>query len=157
MAGEGRTWRTWQVLVVAAVALVIGITAGASTKTKTTTVSAGSVQPSVQATQATAATTSPPTTASATTAAPAPTSPPTSAGPKTSFSDGSYRVGVDIAPGTYRSSGTGSDCYWKRLSNFTGQNDILANYLSNSPTTVTILASDAGFETHRCGTWTKTA
>ena len=41
------------------------------------------------------------------------------------------------------------------MSNFTGVDDIIANYLSNSPTTVTILASDAGFQTRGCGTWTK--
>ena len=39
--------------------------------------------------------------------------------------------------------------------NFTGTDDIIANYLSSSPTTGTILANDAGFESKRCGTWSK--
>lgn len=153
MANEGgRTWRTWQMLVVAMASLVIGILAGASTPEEDETVSAGGqgAETTTRATLSHDQVTSPPTTP--TTAAPTTT---TAAGPKTVFGDGSYRVGVDIAPGTYRSSGTSSSCYWQRLSNFTGTDNIIANYLSDSPTTVTILPSDAGFETRRCGTWTK--
>ncbi len=158
MAEGGRTWRTWQLLAAAGLAFVIGIGAGASTAEKDQEVSAAgqanTTQPTISHVQVI-----PPS--SAPESRPAPTVPTTTIattttpGPKTSFADGSYRVGVDIAPGTYRSSGTNTDCYWKRMSNFTGTDDIIANYLSNSPTTVTILASDAGFQTRRCGTWTK--
>ncbi|WP_438351593.1 hypothetical protein ACP8HI_13705 [Paenibacillus sp. FA6] len=34
------------------------------------------------------------------------------------FSDGTYIVGKDIEPGTYKSDGSGS--YWARLSGFSG-------------------------------------
>lgn len=158
MAGEGRTWRTWQLLVVAAVALVVGITAGASTKTKTSTVSAGA-GPAVTATEAPA--TSPPTTARSTTT-PAPTSPPTTAGPKTSFSgDGTYLVGKDIAPGTYRTAGPKQSgalglCYWERDSDLSGNfSAVIANDNLKGPGVVTIAATDKGFKTSGCQEWTQ--
>lgn len=73
---------------------------------------------------------------------------------RSTFGDGTWRVGIDIEPGTYRTAGTDS-CYWARLSNFTGNNDIIANDNARGPAIVTILASDAGFISRRCGTWTK--
>jgi hypothetical protein len=72
------------------------------------------------------------------------------------FGDGMYVVGVDIASGTWRNEGS-SGCYWARLSGFSGQfADIIANGLSDDPQIVTISASDAGFESHDCGMWSKT-
>jgi hypothetical protein len=74
---------------------------------------------------------------------------------KSSFSDGTYRVGSDIEPGTYGTSG-GSNCYWERLSGFGGGlNDIIANDLPQGSVIVTISGSDAGFTTHGCGEWRK--
>jgi hypothetical protein len=73
---------------------------------------------------------------------------------KTSFSEGTYIVGTDIQPGTYRSSGQDS-CYWSRLADFTnGSSSIIANGNSATPTIVTITATDRGFSSKRCGTWT---
>jgi len=68
--------------------------------------------------------------------------------------DGTYVVGADIAPGTWRSSSS-EDCYWARLSGFAGVGvrQVLAN--NNGVGVVTILPTDKGFETSRCGTWTK--
>ena len=70
--------------------------------------------------------------------------------------DGTYIVGVDIAAGVWRSDGTGS-CYWERQSGFSGGgvDDIIANDNSDGPTIVQISASDKGFKSSRCGTWTK--
>jgi hypothetical protein len=74
---------------------------------------------------------------------------------KTSFGAGAYIVGTDIEPGTYRSSG-GRNCYYERLRDFTGGiNSIIANGNTNNPTIVTIRPTDAGFQSHNCGTWTK--
>lgn len=71
-----------------------------------------------------------------------------------SFGDGTYRVGRDIAAGTYRSMG-GSGCYWQRLKNFSGNlNGIIANDDAQGPAVVTIYRGDKGFETNNCGTWT---
>jgi hypothetical protein len=74
---------------------------------------------------------------------------------KTSFGDGMYIVGTDIAPGTYKDTG-GDACYYARLSGFGNTtDDILANNLASAPSIVTISTSDKGFETHGCGTWKK--
>jgi hypothetical protein len=72
----------------------------------------------------------------------------------TSFGDGTHRVGAGgIAPGTYRSSPTEENCYWERVSGFGGTLDeVIANNIGG-PEIVTIEATDAGFESSRCGTW----
>jgi hypothetical protein len=75
------------------------------------------------------------------------------AAPAAEFGDGTYGVGTHIEPGTYRADGSGT-CYWARLSDFSHELDgIITN--GNSPTTIEIAASDAGFTTRGCGTWTK--
>lgn len=67
---------------------------------------------------------------------------------------GTFVVGEDVAPGTYRTAGS-SGCYWARLSGTSGDlGDVLANGLSDGPLTVTIAPSDEAFETQRCGEWT---
>lgn len=75
--------------------------------------------------------------------------------PATSFTDGTYAVGGHIEAGTYSADGSADDiCYYARLSSFSGGLDaIIAN--GNSPTIIEIAASDAGFTTNGCGTWTK--
>ena len=74
---------------------------------------------------------------------------------RTSFDEGAYIVGTDIEPGTYRNSGS-SGCYYARLNGFTGGfENIIANGNADAPTVVTIEPTDAGFESQRCGTWTK--
>jgi hypothetical protein len=73
----------------------------------------------------------------------------------TTFDDGMYIVGTDIKPGTYKSSG-GQGCYYARLSGFTGTlYSILVNNNTDNVAIVTIYASDKGFESTRCGTWTR--
>ena len=74
---------------------------------------------------------------------------------KTSFEDGMYIVGADIKPGTYKSKGQ-SGCYYARLSGFGGTiDDIIANNNTDTPAIVTVSASDKGFQSKNCGTWTK--
>jgi hypothetical protein len=71
------------------------------------------------------------------------------------FGDGTYTVGVDIAPGTYRTVGAPSDCYWARLSGTSGSfDDIIANDFANGWAVVTIAPTDKAFKTDGCGTWT---
>jgi hypothetical protein len=86
--------------------------------------------------------------------APAPPSPP-----KTIMeTDGTYRIGIDIVPGTYHSGGTSpggeTDCYWERLDHL-NPNHIIANEISAKPQTVTIPSTDTAFTTHSCQTWQK--
>lgn len=74
---------------------------------------------------------------------------------KTSFGDGMYIVGTDIHPGTYKSSGQ-QGCYYARLSGFGGStDDIIANDNTDTPAIITIAATDKGFQSENCGTWTK--
>lgn len=69
------------------------------------------------------------------------------------INDGTWAVGVNIKPGTYRVSGA-SDCYWARLRDFTGSlHSIIANDNVNGRAVVTISKSDKGFKTSNCGTW----
>ncbi len=75
---------------------------------------------------------------------PATQAPATAAGPKTEFGDGTYKVGDDIATGTYKTSGprTGSPlCYWARLKDDAGTN-IIANNAGQGPARVTVKAGE---------------
>lgn len=90
------------------------------------------------------------------TATPAPpTATPEPAG--FSFGTGKKIVGADISAGvTYRTRAASQGCYFERLSGFGGSlGEILANENTNGPAIVTIAASDAGFNSTRCGRWTQ--
>jgi hypothetical protein len=80
---------------------------------------------------------------------------PPKPGPKRIITDGVWKVGEEIAPGTYRAP-RGGGCYWARLSGFSGDlDDIIANGGFSRNQTITIASSDAGFETNGCGDWTR--
>lgn len=71
------------------------------------------------------------------------------------FGDGTFIVGIDISPGTWRTP-AGTQCYWARLRGFGGSlDDIIANDNARGSAVVTIQPSDQGFTSRRCGTWTK--
>jgi hypothetical protein len=85
----------------------------------------------------------------------APALPP---GLATTFGEGKFVVGMDIAPGTYRTTGPSGrlDCYWERLKRTSGATDaIITNNLGRGPATVTIDGNDGAFQTRWCSTWTK--
>lgn len=74
---------------------------------------------------------------------------------RNAFGDGTYIVGVDISPGTYRVDAN-SGCYWERVRNFTSDfNAIIANNNTKDSTIVEIAKSDAGFTSQGCGNWKK--
>jgi hypothetical protein len=75
--------------------------------------------------------------------------------PNQPFVSGTYRVGRDIAPGTWKASNT-AVCGWARLSGFGGEeSDVIADGRSSDVQTVTIDEGDAGFTADEaCGTWT---
>lgn len=140
-------WAQWALGVLVVMVVIGAAASGESDKDKT--VSAGAPVTTAAATGESA----PATTKASTTKVPATT--PTTAGPKTTFGNGQYRVGTDIAPGTYVAPG-GSGCYWERQATFGGSSlsDIIANDLSRGgQVVVTIAASDKGFKTNGCGTW----
>ncbi|MEU6593053.1 hypothetical protein ABZ923_28105 [Streptomyces sp. NPDC046881] len=70
---------------------------------------------------------------------------------------GMYKVGTDIAPGTYKSTGNTDDgCYWERVKDAGhGLDSIIANNNVKGTAVVTISASDAYFKTNDCGDWKK--
>ena len=74
--------------------------------------------------------------------------------PPGSFRDGSFVVGTDLSPGTYRTRKGGRGCYWARLAGFSGElGEVLANDNETGPVIITIGKSDKGFESKRCGLW----
>jgi len=73
--------------------------------------------------------------------------------PRAPFSDGTYIVGTDIAPGTWATSDATDTCYWERTSGFGASLEEVIDNNIEGPT-VTIEASDTGFYTAGCGTWT---
>lgn len=78
--------------------------------------------------------------------------------PKTTFSDGTYRVGFDIASGTYQSTNPSPTCHHeKRSGESVSSSDvnISSNGNSETRTTVTISDGDETFTTSGCGDWTK--
>jgi hypothetical protein len=60
-----------------------------------------------------------------------PAAPPTTGagGLKTEIADGTYLVGTDLEPGSYKTDG-GGDCYWGRYKDDSGSN-IIANDLTD--------------------------
>jgi hypothetical protein len=85
------------------------------------------------------------------TPAPTNTPSPTSDPLKRAKGDGFYLVGVDIAPGVWRSSGTGNRCYWAVTR---ANGDIIDNHFGMSGGTAYV--STAGFQVQfeSCGIWT---
>ncbi|MGW4568591.1 hypothetical protein ACWEN3_41665 [Streptomyces sp. NPDC004561] len=72
---------------------------------------------------------------------------------------GMFKVGTDIAPGTYKSTGNADDsCYWERTRDAEhGLNSIIANNNVTGTAVVTISPADAYFKTNGCGNWKKAA
>lgn len=72
------------------------------------------------------------------------------------ISDGTWTVGRDIAPGTYRSSGeVGARCYWAVLRSGTNGSDIVENDIPGGGRPMVTLAEGQDFNSARCGTWEK--
>lgn len=68
--------------------------------------------------------------------------------------DGTHTVGQNMEPGTYRTKPGSKDCYWSRT---TGGGNIIANDMvgfAPAGVTVTVYPGE-GFESARCGVWTK--
>jgi hypothetical protein len=143
--GEGgkKPWfKRWWAIALAAV-LVIGIANAASEDDAKNAAASG---------PETSASTKPSSSGSAKSKAPA-ASKPAPAPEPTGFGDGTYRIGTDMPPGTYRSSAEDGLCYWARLSGFGGTlEEIIANG-NTGPEIVRVAEGDAGFQTAGCGDW----
>jgi hypothetical protein len=150
---SGWTWKVWTTLaVVAFISWAIGLGMGAATDSTTT-----STEPTVTTTEtktirppAKTVTAHPPTPSVTHTVQVTATTNPTVGIP----GDGTWLVGKDIQPGTYRASGHWH-CYWARLRGLSGQfGDIISNGNGANPV-VTVEASDVAFQTQLCGEWTR--
>lgn len=92
---------------------------------------------------------------------PAPTTPARPVGPQTSFGDGTWIVGADIEPGTYRSTGAQEGvfefCSYSRLRDASSDGDTLSwgTANANEPIVIAIKASDGAFKSAGCATFTK--
>lgn len=71
-----------------------------------------------------------------------------------------HRIGIDMMPGTWQSTGSG-DCGWARVSSWVWDypdfNNVIDSGFGAGPRTVTIAATDVGFESFDCGGWVKVA
>jgi hypothetical protein len=83
-----------------------------------------------------------------------PVPPPPPPGPKTSFGNGTFKVGTDITPGVYQSAGPVADgaCYWKRVNG----DGIVANAFTKKAQIVQIEAGDTAFTSSECQDWQMT-
>lgn len=141
----------WKPVAVAAgmfVMLLIGIGIGAAGKSAPSTTTAGQVSAPVA---------QPPAFAQAPVAQ-APEEQPVPVVPQ-GITAGTYLVGSDIQPGTYKSAGTdgtAGSCYWAREKDTSGVlGSIIANNLASGPSVVTIKPTDGAFETTGCSPWVK--
>ncbi len=69
------------------------------------------------------------------------------------FKDGNFAVPQDVQPGTYRTFGAASDCYWERS---TSRGVVIdSGFVSDAPdgAQVTIQRSDGGFKSEGCELW----
>ncbi|MDN3260073.1 hypothetical protein QWJ26_09695 [Streptomyces sp. CSDS2] len=85
------------------------------------------------------------------------TAPTANGTPATSLGGDVFKVGTDIAPGAYKSTGNTDDsCYWERTKDAgQGTDSITANNNVTGTTVVTISPSDAYFKSNACGNWKK--
>ena len=69
------------------------------------------------------------------------------------FKDGNYAVPKDVKPGSYRTFGPASDCYWERSTSRGATID--SGFVSSAPNgaRVTIQRSDGGFKSEGCELW----
>lgn len=92
---------------------------------------------------------------------PAPAGTPAAPAPASSnmIEEGTWAVGEDVKPGTYRTTTTiasGDGCYWEITKSGSNGRDIIANdNVTGGRPTVT-LAKEQEFKTQGCGNWTRT-
>lgn len=91
-------------------------------------------------------------------AAPVAQAEPAATGPVSTFSDGVYEVGRDIAAGTYVAPGgtNGVTCYWKRSSTADGDTDsIIANDVTKAGQVLVTVKAGEFLQVKDCGAWAK--
>ena len=70
--------------------------------------------------------------------------------------EGTWTVGVDIEPGTYRTSAdVTSGCYWAIYRTGSNGSDIIENDIVTGGRPTVTLSVGQDFKTSRCGSWSK--
>lgn len=70
--------------------------------------------------------------------------------------DGTWTVGTDIQPGTYRATdNVGSSCYWGIYATGSNGSDIIENDIPGGGRPAVTLSVGQDFNSTRCGTWLK--
>jgi hypothetical protein len=73
-----------------------------------------------------------------------------------SVPSGTWTVGVDIEPGTYRTAEpVGADCYWEITTSGTNGSDIIENDIPGGGIPTVTLSAGQDFTHNRCGTFVK--
>jgi hypothetical protein len=73
-----------------------------------------------------------------------------------SIGEGIWTVGVDVTPGTYRTSQqVGSDCYWQISKGGSGGADIIKNDIPGGGFPTVTLSAGQDFTNQGCGTFVK--
>lgn len=74
-----------------------------------------------------------------------------------SITDGTWTVGTDVQPGTYRTSAAVSSgaCYWEITKSGTNGEDIIQNDIVQGGYPTVTLSVGQDFKTQDCGTWIK--
>jgi hypothetical protein len=74
----------------------------------------------------------------------------------TSIAEGTWTVGVDVEPGTYRTARpVGSDCYWGIYRSGSNGSDIIDNGIPGGGHPMVTLSEGQDFVNNRCGTFVK--
>ncbi len=74
----------------------------------------------------------------------------------TSIGQGTWTVGRDVEPGTYRTlQAVTGDCYWGIYTSGTNGDDIIQNDIVNGGFPTVTLSVGQDFENNRCGTFVK--
>ncbi|WP_183093314.1 hypothetical protein [Nocardioides stalactiti] len=75
--------------------------------------------------------------------------------PVPSIGNGIWTIGRDKPPGTYRSNGVSSNCYWAIYRSGSNGQDIIANDLPSGGFPTVTLSLGQDFDTDGCGVWKK--
>jgi hypothetical protein len=71
----------------------------------------------------------------------------------TSFADGTWQVGVDVAPGTYRTGGAVDAVCHHAVRRTRSGGDVVRRAAGPGPATVVLAEADGWFATAGCATW----
>lgn len=141
--------------VLGALAFACGVASGSGSTGATTTTVTTTQRVTQRATQ--------PGVRASVTPAPAKATPPAarpaaSVAPAATIEDGTWTVGEDFPPGTYRSNGVPDAqraCYWSITKAGSNGEDILSNDIVTGGRPKVTLKRGQEFETNRCGTWNR--